>query len=209
MGTICAPFQWKFTRRELTRAFRARMRACFKPIELTQASAPPGEIPSVGAAMDFDVIKQLLASLEKEGVRYAIFGAVAMNLHGLARFTEDLDIFVEPEADNIQRLRVALHAVIEDPEIESITAEDLLGDYPAVQYIPPDGFFHVDILTRLGDAFSFSDLETERIALDDIMVSVVTPRTLYKMKKNTLRLKDHADAQMLKERFGFADEEDR
>lgn len=158
-------------------------------------------------AMDFDVIKRLLASFEKEGVRYAIFGAVALNLHGLARFTEDLDIFVEPDAGNIHRLRAALHAVIEDPEIESITAEDLLGDYPAVQYIPPDGSFHVDILTRLGDAFSFSDLETERLAFDDIMVSVVTPRTLYKMKKDTVRLKDRADAQMLKERFRLTDEE--
>jgi len=67
----------------------------------------------------------------------------------------------------------------------------------------------VDILTRPGDAFSFSDLETERVPFDDITVSVVTPRTLYKMKKDTVRLKDRADAQLLKERFGFADEKDR
>src|SRR5438874_1220603 len=96
------------------------------------------------------------------------FGGVALNLHGLGRFTEGLDIFVEPEADNIHRLRVALRAVIEDPEIENITAEDLLGEYPAVQYIPPDGSFHVDILTRLDETFSFSGLETERVAFDDI-----------------------------------------
>ena len=49
--------------------------------------------------MDFAVIKRLLAALEREHVRYAIFGAVAMALHGLARFTEDLDLFVEPEKD--------------------------------------------------------------------------------------------------------------
>jgi hypothetical protein len=159
--------------------------------------------------MDFEVIKLLLAALEREGVRYAIFGAVALNLHGLARFTEDLDIFVEPEASNIKNLRTALRAVVNDPEIEQITADDLLGDYPAVQYVPPDGSFHIDILTRLGEAFSFADLKTERIPLDGVMVSVVTPQTLYDMKKNTVRLKDRADAQMLKERFNLKDDEDR
>lgn len=45
--------------------------------------------------MDYDILKRLLAALEEFGVHYAIFGAVAMNLHGLARFTEDLDLFVE------------------------------------------------------------------------------------------------------------------
>jgi hypothetical protein len=159
--------------------------------------------------MDFEVIKLLLAALEREGVRYAIFGAVALNLHGLARFTEDLDIFVEPDASNIKNLRTALRAVVNDPEIEQITADDLLGDYPAVQYVPPDGSFHIDILTRLGEAFSFADLKTERIPLDGVMVSVVTPQTLYDMKKNTVRLKDRADAQMLKERFNLKDDEDR
>lgn len=149
---------------------------------------------------------RLFAALEREGVRYAVFGAVALGLHGLARFTEDLDIFIEPEIGNIDRLRRALRSVIDDPEIDGITAEDLLGDYPAVQYVPPDGSFHIDILTRLGEAFRFADLETERVKLDGIDVSVVTPRTLYAMKRNTVRLKDRADAEALKERFGIVDE---
>jgi hypothetical protein len=158
--------------------------------------------------MDFEVIKRLLAALERERVRYAVFGAVAMGLHGLARFTEDLDIFVEPEAGNIGRLRAALRSVVDDPEIEKITAADLLGDYPAVQYVPPDGTFHIDILTRLGEAFAFADLQTARVPFDGLTVSVVTPQGLYAMKRNTVRLKDRADAQALKERFGITDEGD-
>lgn len=159
--------------------------------------------------MDFEVIKRLLAALEREQVRYAVFGAVAMGLHGLARFTEDLDLFVAPEAANIDRLRAALRSVVDDPEIEHITAADLLGDYPAVQYVPPDGTFHIDIVTRLGGAFAFADLEIERVAFDGLMVWVVTPRGLYAMKRNTVRLKDRADAEALKERFGITEEGDR
>ena len=155
--------------------------------------------------VDFATVKSVLAAFEREGVRYAIFGAAALNLHGLARFTEDLDVFLEPMADNIARLRRALASVFDDPSIEQITAEDLLGEYPAVQYVPPDGTFHLDLLTRLGQAFAFGDLEVVRTPFEDLTVSVVSPRTLYRMKRDTVRLKDKADAQLLKERFHLED----
>lgn len=151
--------------------------------------------------MDFEILKRVLAAFEARGVRYAIIGAVAMNLHGLARSTEDLDIFVEPEAGNIDRLKLALHDAIDDPDIDDITAADLLGEYPAVQYVPPEGAFRVDILTRLEAAFRFSDLETERVAYEDVMVTAITPRMLYRMKRDTVRPKDAADAAALRQRF--------
>ncbi len=136
--------------------------------------------------MDADLTRSVLAALERHGVSYAVFGGVAMNLHGLPRATEDLDVFLAPTAENVERLRRALRDVFEDPSIDEITAGDLLGDYPAVQYVPPEGSFHLDLLTRLGDAFRFADLETERIDFDGLLVSVVTPRTLHRMKKDTV-----------------------
>lgn len=155
--------------------------------------------------MDFDVLKRVLAALESHGVTYTIFGAVALNLHGLARTTEDLDIFIAPEAANIDRLKLALRSVFDDPEIDNITERDLLGDYPAVQYNPPAGSFYMDILTRLGTAFTFADLETERVPYQDLTVTVITPRMLYRMKKDTVRLKDRADADLLRRRFNLED----
>jgi hypothetical protein len=156
--------------------------------------------------VDFEVLKRLIGALEARGVEYAIFGAIAMTLHGLVRTTEDLDVFVAPDAANIQRLRQALMDVFADPHIEEITAADLLGDYPSVRYTPPDGTLYVDILTRLGEAFSFADLETARVPVDGLTATVVTPRMLYRMKRGTVRLKDRADAEMLKRRFGLEPE---
>ena len=153
--------------------------------------------------MDYDILKRLLAALESRGVKYVIFGAVALNLHGLVRNTEDLDIFIAPEEANIDRLKQALRDVVSDPEIENISARDLLGEYPAVQYNPPEGSFHIDILTRLGEAFSFNDLEVERVPYQDLTVTVVTPRMLYKMKKDTVRWKDRIDAELLRQTFGL------
>jgi hypothetical protein len=151
--------------------------------------------------MDFERTRQVLAAFEREQVRYAIFGAVALNLQGLARATLDLDVFIAPAEENVARVRRALKAVFDDPHIDEITADDLLGDYPAVQYVPPEGSFHVDILTRLGEAYRFDDLETERVNLEGLEVTVVTPRTLFEMKKGTVRPQDRADAERLRQRF--------
>ena len=153
--------------------------------------------------MEFERLLAVLAALEREGVQYAVFGAIALNVHGLARFTEDLDLFVAPEHENIERLKQALKSVFDDPEIDSISAHEMLGPYPRFSTIPPEGTFHVDLLTRLGDAFAFGDLEIQRVPFGDLVISVVSPRTLYDMKKATVRLKDRADAELLRERFNL------
>jgi len=153
--------------------------------------------------MDYDLTRRVLAALEREGVKYVVFGAVALALHGLPRATEDLDIFIAPEADNVERLKAALRSVFEDPCIDDITAKDLLGEYPAVQYVPPSGNFHIDVLTRLGELFDFASLESERVDFDGVSVSTVTPETLYRMKKGTVRPKDWGDAQQIARRFGL------
>jgi hypothetical protein len=152
--------------------------------------------------MDYEITRTVLAALEREGVKYVVFGAVALALHGLPRATEDLDIFIAPERDNIERLKTALRSVFDDPCIDEITADDLLGEYPAVQYVPPTGNFHIDVLTRLGERFDFASLESERVDFDGVSVTTVTPETLYRMKKDTVRPKDWG-AQRIARRFGL------
>lgn len=153
-----------------------------------------------------DDVLRVITELNRAGVDYAVVGGVALNVHGLVRATEDLDIFVRPAVENISKLRAALHAVWNDPEIEKITAEDLCGDYPAVRYGPPQGTLYLDILTRLGEATAFADLETEEKYVEGVLVRVATPRTLYRMKKGTVRSIDHSDAAALRIAFNLDDE---
>lgn len=155
--------------------------------------------------MDVVLIERVLASLEDHHVDYIVFGAVALALHGLPRATEDLDLFIAPNSDNIERLKTALRSIFNDPNIDEITANDLLGEYPAVQYGPPEGPFHIDLLTRLGEMYEFADLESQRVQFGAITVSVVTPAMLYRMKKNTVRPKDHVDAARIAERYQLED----
>lgn len=155
--------------------------------------------------MDLDEAKRIFAALESEGVKYVLVGSMGMAVHGVVRATRDLDFFVDPSAENVDRLRRALLSVYADPSIEDIRAEDLGGAYPAVQYVPPDGDFSIDFLARLGEAFRFDDIEWEDVSVDGIIVRVATPRMLYRMKRDTVRPQDKLDAAELRRRFGLED----
>ena len=154
--------------------------------------------------MDFEKVLALLRALGDQGVEYVLVGAIALTVHGIVRATQDVDLFVRPEAENVARLRAALRLVFpEDSSIDEITASDLAGEYPAMRYNSPDGSLQIDILARLGQAFSYADLHFEEKLYEDVAVRVATPQTLYEMKKQAIRLQDRADAEILKERFGL------
>ncbi|MBV9493076.1 MAG: nucleotidyl transferase AbiEii/AbiGii toxin family protein [Acidobacteria bacterium] len=153
----------------------------------------------------FDRALEVIEAMNREGVEYVMFGAMALAAHGLVRATEDADFFIAPEGENIERLKKALRSIWDDPQIEEISADDLLGDYPSVAYFPPDESISIDFLTRLGEAYSYAMLQWEEGLLDGIPVRVVTPRTLYEMKRDTVRYKDRIDADALRRKFGFSE----
>jgi hypothetical protein len=70
---------------------------------------------------------------------------------GIGRLTQDIDLFVRPTEENVERLRRALRSVWSDPSIDEITASDLATAYPVIQYVAPDGT-PIDLLSRLGEA---------------------------------------------------------
>ena len=163
--------------------------------------------PILMGAMEFVAqMLRLIESLNAHGVQYILVGGGALNVHGLVRATEDLDLCVAQTDANIERLKEALAAVWDDPDIQQISGSDLCGDYPAVRYGPPDGVFFIDILTRLGEAFRYEDLDWETVELSGVPARVATPQTLYRLKKGTVRHIDRADAHALKRFFDVEEE---
>ena len=150
----------------------------------------------------------ILAALVDEGVDFVVIGSMAMAAQGLPRATQDLDLFVAPEIENLEALKRALGSLFDDPSIEEIDPEELAGAYPAVQYVPPHGRYSLDFVTRLGEAFGWDDLAagSEEVAFEGVTVRVATPGMLYRMKKDTIRPQDRADAARLREAFGIEDE---
>ena len=56
-----------------------------------------------------------------------------------------------------------------------------------------------------GEPFAYADLPVTVIEIRGVKINVVTPQTLYDMKKNTVRYKDKIDAYNLRERYDVKD----
>ena len=158
--------------------------------------------------MDRDELVRVLKAFEAVGLEYVLIGATAMGFHGLVRATEDVDLFIRATPENVERLRQALRAAYAgDPHIDEIRAEDLLGEYPAVRYYPPDADLFFDVMIRLGETADFETVEAEVKEFEGIRVPVATPRALYRLKKDTVRPLDQQDAAALREKFNLTDED--
>ena len=158
--------------------------------------------------MTLEEAKAVFAALVDEKVEFVVIGSMAMAAQGLPRATHDLDFFVSPEIENLKALKRALFKLFEDPNVEEIDPQELAGDYPAVEYVPPHGRYSMDILTRLGEAFSWQDLVagSDTIELGELVVRVASPSMLYRMKKDTVRPQDQADAARIRDAFDLEDE---
>ena len=152
----------------------------------------------------FERFLSLMNALNARRVDYMVVGGVAMNMHGFARATEDIDLFLAPDEANVARLKLALQDIWQDEDIATITAEDVLGDYPVLRYGPPEDDVYIDIIFRLGEEVSYSDLDSQCLNVKGIEVKVATPKTLFDMKRNTLRAIDHEDARRLAAAFHFS-----
>ena len=151
----------------------------------------------------------LLRSLDRHGVRYVIIGGVAVGLHGYARATKDLDVIIEPSAENIERL----WAFIEDVDAEPLA----IGDFEARELPLPfepqsilEGggtwllrtrFGRIDIMQGAEGAPEYAELAAESDLGDleglSAPVRVCSLRDLLSMKRAAGRSVDLVDIERL------------
>lgn len=141
----------------------------------------------------------VLKALHEHEVEYILVGGLAVSFHDIPRVTKDLDIFVKRTPENFARLQQALKSVFADEAIDEITHEEL-QKYPVLRYGTPENYY-IDVLDRIGQAFSYADLEYEIVTSHGIPVRLATIETLIKLKKGTLRPRDHMDVAYLIERL--------
>jgi len=95
---------------------------------------------------------EFLCALIARRVRFVVVGGHAVAGHGQPRMTEDLDVFVEPAAENARRLREALVDFgfgAEAPPVSELARKDrvfMLGKKP----------WRIDVLTGI-DGVSFAE----------------------------------------------------
>ena len=155
----------------------------------------------------FDKFLELIDRFEKEGVDYVLIGGFAVILYGMPRLTQDVDIFVRNDSDNIDRLHKALYDMFSDDSIREITVEEL-ERYPVIRYGSPDGFV-IDFIVKIGEAFTYDDLNYEIIEVEGRRIRVATAETLYRLKKDTIRPIDQSDAAFLAELLRHRQEQEK
>lgn len=141
----------------------------------------------------------VLKALSEYEVDYILIGGLAVAYHGIPRFTEDIDILVKRNHENVSKLKNALHTVFDDESINEIKYDDLV-EYAVVRYGTP-GNFYIDVMDRIGETFTYDDLDYEIIEIDGIQIRIATIETLIKLKKDSLRDIDKLDAAMLSEKL--------
>lgn len=147
----------------------------------------------------FSEFLKVLKALGDEGVEYVLVGGYAVILHGASRNTEDIDVFVKATEDNLAQLRKALNTIFDDESISEITSNEL-KEYPVIRYVAPDDFA-MDIISNLGERFSFDDIKFTIVYVQDVPVRLANVETLYTMKEKTYRAIDQADLLFLAEKI--------
>ncbi|MGD8898275.1 MAG: nucleotidyl transferase AbiEii/AbiGii toxin family protein, partial [Acidobacteriota bacterium] len=69
-------------------------------------------------------VRRICHALDEAGARYVLIGGFAVILHGGERTTKDIDLLVDPEPENVERLKRAL-SVLEDDAAREIDPDDL------------------------------------------------------------------------------------
>ena len=139
--------------------------------------------------------KEFLQSLNDNQVRYLVAGGYAVAFHGYPRYTKDLDIWIELEPDNAEKLVKALDHF--GFAFLDLAAEDFLVPDAVIQLgYPPN---RIDLLTTL-TGIDFKRCFDSRmvVQVDDITVNFIDLENLKTNKQATGRPQDLADLDNLK-----------
>src|SRR5947209_2227829 len=102
----------------------------------------------------------LLRMLLRENARFIVVGAHAMAIHGVPRATGDIDIWIDPDPVNADRVWAALLEFGAPVREMGITRNDLETPGIVIQIgLPPR---RIDVLTRIS-GFAFEEAWSRRV----------------------------------------------
>lgn len=151
-------------------------------------------------------IEDILRSLEKEKIDYAVIGGVAVVLYGYVRFTKDIDLLIDFSEDNVRRFLKVLAALNYQPGVP-IDPLDMANEkkrqgwmkeknVKVITFFNPESqLLQIDVLITK----NLVDMKRIRKKIDGFEISIIDYDDLLKMKKETARPTDLIDIQKLQE----------
>jgi hypothetical protein len=144
----------------------------------------------------WDDLKRLVGDLNDLGVAYALVGGYAIAAHGFNRFTDDVDLLVEPSLANSRRWIAALARLPDRAAAELSEQPDVFSDDQRYALRINDEFT-VDVMpTVAGRTWDELQAHITTIDLDGQPLRLLDLEGLL-LTKQGVRAKDKQDAQML------------
>ena len=144
--------------------------------------------------MDPGPFESLLVDLSRAEVRYLVVGGVACVLNGYVRTTEDVDILVDRDPDNIHRLLRVL-AKFGEGHARELSVDDFTDEEGAISICEE---FAVDVFTRMG-GLRYADLLPHRaIERGSMPIPYVDAAGLIRLKSGSPRPQDKIDVEALR-----------
>jgi hypothetical protein len=139
-------------------------------------------------------LREFIGLLSTLDVRFLVVGAFAVAYHGYARYTSDIDLFIDSSEENAKRI---LQAVQQFGFADlQLAVEDFMQKDQVIQLgVSPN---RIDVLTSLsGVGFAEAWAAREQGELDGLNLSFISREMLKRNKTACGRLQDLADLEHL------------
>src|SRR6478609_8108198 len=144
----------------------------------------------------FDDFRDILVELHNAGARFVVLGGHAVAFHGHPRATKHLDVLVEANSNNAERVYTALAAFGAPLSAFEVGVEDFASYDGILQLgVPPR---RIDIINRAdGITFAEAVADGETFDVDGFDIPVIGRKALIKNKRAAARPQDIADVAAL------------
>lgn len=159
-------------------------------------------------------LRGLLRGLHGHEVSYLVSGAMAMVFYGYVRNTEDLDLIVDPDPENLDRLAdwlTSAKATLRLNPMSSFGERERTGLHRGAKVSVLTSLGQVDVDQRLPGLPEFSQLmeQAELYETDGMQIPVLDRETLIELKRSRGSFLDRADIEAIERIGGHWQEEDQ
>jgi hypothetical protein len=160
---------------------------------MEEPTPAPGGAEKVPRAPRLKDLSRLCAELNRLGARYVVVGGFAIIQAGYARFTDDLDLLVDPSIENERLVFEALRC-LPDQAVNQLEP----GDVEKFIVVRVGDEILVDLMkTSCGVDYAEAIKDADYSEIDGVRIPFASPRTLWRMKQ-TKREKDVPDRLFLR-----------
>jgi predicted nucleotidyltransferase len=154
-------------------------------------------------------VEAIFRALNEAGVRYLVAGGLAVVAHGYQRFTNDVDLVIHLERENVLRALQALKALGYKPVVAAVRLEDLADPQQRENWIAEKNAMvfqlysdqhrltPIDIFIKEPFAFERAARDAHYDVIADLRIPFVGLEDLLQMKRSAGRPQDVADVDEL------------